>query len=113
MVTPIVMRVSNGLTLRSPTANNIAAVLESLPRGGYVILEREGESGDNVHYAQVWLRPDGSFQLEYREGSASEHYRTRTVSREKVSAALIGWLVNEPSWREKFDWQSIEGFFGS
>jgi hypothetical protein len=107
MTAAVVMRASSGLVLRTPTESNIVAILESLPRGGHVILELEGESGENSHYAQAWLRPDGTFQLEYRDGQPSEHYQTRTISREKVAAALFGWVSGEASWRENFDWQSI------
>lgn len=57
--------------------------------------------------AQVWLRPDGTFQLEYRDRSPAEHFQTRTVSSEKIVAALTAWTVGEISWRESFQWMPI------
>lgn len=55
-------------------------------------------------YAQVWLRSDGAYQLEYRDRSPSEHYQTRTISSEKVVAALSGWVAGETAWRDQFQW---------
>ncbi len=42
------------------------------------------------YYIQVWRRPEGVFQLEYRAGEPSGHYQTRTNSRDKIVSALSG-----------------------
>ena len=63
-------------------------------------------------YVQAWLRPDGSYQLELREGSAATHVQTRTVSRDRVAEAFTGWLEEhsgdgDDGWRERFQWNEI------
>lgn len=80
----------------------------NLRRGGHLVLEC---SADPNCYAQVWLRPDGTYQLEYRDRSPAEHFQTRTVSSEKVVAALTAWTVGETSWRDSFQWVSIGSRF--
>jgi len=62
-------------------------------------------------YAQVWLRPDGTYQLEYRDRAPGEHYQTRTVSAEKVITALSGWVAGETQWRDAFQWTCIGAWF--
>lgn len=111
MTATIVMRTSRGLLVRNPTESNIQAVLESLPRDGHIILEVAGEPELNAHYVQVWLRSNGLYQLEYREGGAGEHYQALTVSREKVCEALSEWNQGGSSWRENFSWKSIGEWF--
>jgi hypothetical protein len=60
-------------------------------------------------YAQAWLRPDGTYQLEYRDLSPSEHYQARTISSEKVINALTGWAAGEITWRDQFQWMPLGG----
>ncbi|MEV6648670.1 hypothetical protein [Amycolatopsis sp. NPDC051371] len=103
----VLLRTSAGLSVDTPDESNIRAVLEALPRGGHVILEHEKSASGSEHYIQAWLRPEGTYQLEYREGNADNHYQTLTISREKVGDALIGWLDAESTWRESFQWKSI------
>ena len=87
-----------------------AATLElavlNMRRDGHLVVEC---LLDADCYAQVWLRPDGTYQLEYRDRSPSEHYQTRTISREKVIAALNGWVAGEIGWRDQFQWSPLGG----
>jgi hypothetical protein len=65
---------------RCPRGGDLECAVLNLRRGGYLVLEC---AGDADCYAQVWLRPDGTYQLEYRDRAPGEHYQTRTVSAEK------------------------------
>ncbi|SEP50817.1 hypothetical protein [Amycolatopsis saalfeldensis] len=98
-----VLRTSGGLNVAKPTEDNIRAVLEALPRDGHVIV-------DGAHddlYIQVWFRPNGVYQLEHRAGSPDQHFKTLTVSRDKVGDALLGWCDGKTGWIEQFEWESI------
>ena len=97
--------------MRSPEESIIRAAVNSLAGDDHVILEFEGESGENVHYIQVWLRPVGDFQLEYRAGEPGEHYQTITPDREKVASALTGWMRDDSVWRSDFGWRCIGDWF--
>ena len=63
--------------------------LNRSPRDGHVLLESMDEP---EVYIQVWFRPEGSYQLELREGSVETHVQTRSSVRERVAAAFSGWL---------------------
>lgn len=95
--------------LRAPRPEVVLGVIESLPRDGHLLLE----SMDKPEvYIQVWLRPDGSYQLELREGSVDTHVQTRSVLRERVAAALTSWLEEhsgdgDSSWRDNYHWNDL------
>ncbi len=76
-------------SVRAPEPDVVLAVMKTLPRDGSAVLV---SMDDPEVYIQVWLRPDGSYQLELREGSVDTHVQTRSVSRERVAAAFTGWL---------------------
>jgi hypothetical protein len=109
MAGAVVMRTSSGLMQRNPTENRIRALVSALSKGQYVMLEQFGSSESN--YIQVWLRPEGIFQLEYRAGHPSEHFQARTESRDRVASALFGWSMGGDSWRDAFEWNSIGDWF--
>lgn len=64
-----------------------------------------------IWYVQVWLRDDNIYQLEFRDGTAAEHYQTRTISQEKVIVALSGWAKGRPDWKDAFMWNNIGASF--
>lgn len=97
--------------MRAPKPDDVLGVIESLPRDGHVLLESMDEP---EVYIQVWLRPEGHYQLEVRDGSLATHVQTRTVSRDRVAAAFTGWLDehsgdSDDHWREAFQWNNISG----
>lgn len=91
-----------------PQGGDLERAVLNLPRGGHLVLQC---AADANCCAQVWLRPDGTYQLEYRDRAPAEHYQTRTVSVEKVMAALTGWTAGEIEWRGAFQWTSIGSQF--
>lgn len=64
-------------------------------------------------YGQVWLRDDNTYQLEFRDRTAAEHYQTRTISQEKVIVALSGWVMGRPDGKDAFMWNNIGASFES
>lgn len=99
--------------MRAPKPEVVLGVIESLPRDGHVLLE----SMDQPEvYIQVWLRKEGTYQLELREGSAATHLQTLSAFRERVAAAFTGWLEEhsgdgDASWRANFQWNDISSTF--
>lgn len=96
------------LTDDCPHGPALEAAVLKLGRGDHLVLTC---AADSNCYAQVWLRPDGDYQLEYRDRSPAEHYQTRTRSAEAVAAALAGWAAGEIDWRDSFTWESIGAWF--
>lgn len=90
----------------------MSAAVADLGRGDALIVERvDDRPGD--WYVQVLLREDNTFQLEYRDGVGAEHYQTRTVSRDKVVAAVLGWARGDRGWRDAFQWINIGDQFAA
>ncbi|MGV9358412.1 hypothetical protein [Streptomyces misionensis] len=101
-----------GHVVRRPTKPAVGTMLANLRRGNeHLILERQDEERVGDWYIQVWFRPNNTYQLEYRDGVPAEHYRTLTVSQEKVLHALLGWMLDKPGWREGFMWDGIGHMF--
>ncbi|MFM9594300.1 hypothetical protein ACKI1J_20355 [Streptomyces scabiei] len=110
---PDMLVMSDGarVVARRPTKPKISTAIANLQRGDVVIVERVAEEESGDWYVQVLMREDNTFQVEYRDGVPAEHYQTRTVSREKVVAAVLGWVKGEPDWKVAFMWNNIASCF--
>ena len=99
--------------VRAPAPDVLLATVESLPRDGHAVLQSLDEP---EVYVQAWFRPDGTYQLELRDGSVAMHRQTRTVDRGRVAAAFTAWLDEhtgdgDAGWRDGFDWTDISATF--
>lgn len=79
--------------------------------GKMLVLERAEEDLEGSWYVQVLLRDDNTYQLEFRDGVAAEHYQTRTISQEKVLTAVLGWAAVKAGWKDGFMWSNIGSQF--
>lgn len=105
-------RDEHGRRVRNPKGSAVSQMVANLGRGNaFVIVERVDDEVDGDWYVQVWLRDDNTYQLEFRDGTAAEHYQTRTISQEKVIAALSGWAEERPGWKDTFMWNNISTMF--
>lgn len=103
-----------GRVVKGPSKPAIGRMLANLRRGdAHLVLERVEESLEGSWYVQVLLRDDNTYQLEFRDGVAAEHYQTRTVSQEKVLTAMLGWAVGKADWKVAFMWNNIGSQFGT
>ena len=103
---------ARGHVLKRPSKPAIGTMLANLGRDNqHMVLERQEEDLEGDWYIQVLFRDNNTYQLEYRDGVAAEHYQTQTASQEKVLAALIGWAAGKPDWREGFMWNNIGDMF--
>jgi hypothetical protein len=103
-----------GRVVKKPTKPAIGRMLANLQRGNaHLVLERVEEGMEGSWYVQVLLRDDNTYQLEFRDGVAAEHYQTRTISQEKVQTAMLGWAANKADWKDGFMWNNIGSQFGA
>ncbi|MFD5265258.1 hypothetical protein [Streptomyces sp. NPDC058335] len=101
-----------GHVVKRPSKPAIGTMLAKLRRGNeHMVLERQDEDRVGDWYIQVLFRDNNTYQLEYREGVAAEHFQTQTVSQDKVLHALLGWAADKPDWREGFMWNNIGHMF--
>ncbi|WP_411087324.1 hypothetical protein [Streptomyces sp. 061-3] len=102
-----------GRVVKTPSKPAIGRMLANLQRGNaHLVLERAEEDMEGSWYVQVLLRDDNTYQLEFRDGVAAEHYQTRTISQEKVLTAMLGW-ANKAGWKDGFMWNNIGSQFGA
>ncbi|MDP5309974.1 hypothetical protein P8A21_03165 [Streptomyces poriferorum] len=105
-------RDEHGRRVGNPKTPALSRMVANLGRGNaFVIVERVDAEADSDWYVQVWLRDDNTYQLEFRDGTAAEHYQTRTISQDKVIAALSGWSEGRPEWKDTFMWNNISALF--
>jgi hypothetical protein len=56
------------------------------------------------------LNDDQSYQIEYRAGSADQHYHTHLPAPtemfgpERVAGLMLGWAHDRPGWRTTMEW---------
>lgn len=101
-----------GLVKEKPSKPAIGRMLANLRReNAHLILESVEEAIEGNWYIQVLLRDDNTYQLEFRDGVAAEHYQTWTISQEKVLTALLGWAAGRTDWRSDFMWNNIGSEF--
>jgi hypothetical protein len=101
-----------GRAVKRPSKPAIGRMLANLQRGNaHLVLERAEEGVEGSWYVQVLLRDDNTYQLEFRDGVAAEHYQTRTISQEKVLTAMLGWATNKAGWKDGFMWNNIGSEF--
>ena len=65
------------------------------------------ETATNV-YVQTQRLGRGAFALEYRAGSADEHYGTEVASSEQVAAAIHGWIAGDDSAYRELSWEKLD-----
>lgn len=101
-----------GRVTKTPSKPAIGRMLANLHRrNAHLILENVEEDIEGSWDIQVLLRDDNTYQLEFRDGVAAEHYQTRTISQEEILTALLGWAAGRTDWRSDFMWNSIGSEF--
>ncbi|MEU0837379.1 hypothetical protein [Streptomyces sp. NPDC005969] len=103
-----------GHVVKRPSKPAIGRLVANLQRGNaHLVLERVEEDIEGSWYVQVLLRDDNTYQLEFRDGIAAEHYQTRTISQEKVLTAMLGWAAGKVDWKDGFMWNNIGSQFAA
>ncbi|NEC84765.1 hypothetical protein [Streptomyces sp. SID12501] len=71
---------ARGHVVKRPSKPVIGTMLANLRRGNeHMVLERQDEDRDGDWYVQVLLRDNNTYQLEYREGVATEHHQWNNI----------------------------------
>ncbi|QES38575.1 hypothetical protein DEJ48_38830 [Streptomyces venezuelae] len=77
----------------------------------FVILERLDLEPADQHYIHVYLNDDRSYQIEYREGSADQHYQAHIPRLHEVfgpeatiAKTMMDWAHNRTEWRKALPW---------
>lgn len=74
--------------------------------GSFLILEQAADPNAQT-YAQVARRDDGSYAVEYREGSADRHYGTTVPDMRTAHKLLAGWAFELAGWKQDAQWTRV------
>ncbi len=82
------------------------------PEAPWVVFGKESvPTTEDEYYFQIYANPDGSYQMEFREGGADRHYALVVPSGDeegltRMAEAVTGWAADETAWRE-LPWQKL------
>jgi hypothetical protein len=89
-----------------PTLEQVEQGLRALrfPGDTFAILELRPST-----YIQAATDDEGSFVVEYRDGSSDDHFRAaRAMRLEDVIAAFQSYLRQDDQWRSRFEWEKLD-----
>jgi len=102
---------AGGRIVDDPSEEAIHDLLADLNlRHRFVIVERCDLEPVGQHYIQAYLNDDGSFQVEYREGSADQHYEAyfppqpEIIGPGHLAKTMSDWAQGRRGWREALTW---------
>lgn len=101
----MLLNINDDRFVKDPDASAISAAIADLPPEEFLILGRTEEE-----YIQVFHNNDGSFQLEYRNGSAEEHFAAdpENIDASDVCKAFIAYSENQEQWHASWDWERLD-----
>jgi hypothetical protein len=99
--------VSSGATWNDPSEDLLFELLSDIEAGreDFVVVDRRGH---HETYAQVVLEQDGSFLMEYRAGSAQQHFAATSTDKRAIHAALTGWAFELQGWTDLLAWRPAD-----
>jgi hypothetical protein len=103
------LQLADGSVIHDPDRQAIENSIHGLSRKNWYVVFLRSEN--NYIQAgcgeQAGARSD-QFVLEYRDGSAEEHWRTTTYSLEKLSFAFLEYFNGTMDWTAQFVWTRLE-----
>lgn len=95
----------NGTVIDDPTPEDISITLAKLKAKGncFAIFERRDE-----HYFQTLKESARKYIVEYRAGSADQHYHAVTSDLNAVTQAFQAFAEDRDTWRKQFTWEKLD-----
>jgi TIR domain len=93
---------------RNPTTDAIRQMVSdlSLPGNGnsFLVIQRHDREES---YAQTARNAADDYVAEYQEGGTSRHYTVSHLSMRAAQAAICGWALDLPGWRDRVQWSPL------
>lgn len=84
--------------------NLLADIEEGLE--GFLIVERTDDPTGHT-YAQTARLEDGTYTVEYRDGSAERHFATQVRDVRGVHEVMAGWAFGRSGWHDGRQWRRL------
>ncbi|WP_424887787.1 DUF6891 domain-containing protein [Streptomyces sp. XH2] len=107
---PITVNTESGEVRSHVSGEELAGIIARLGGEGdrFAVVERaEGAEGGGDHYIQTWHEGDGPYEVEYREGTAEQHFGVRMESAGEVTAVFVAWARGEEGWADGYAWERV------
>ncbi len=98
------LNINDDQHLETPDVETVRSAIANLLADQFIVL-----SVDDDHYVQVFHHDDGSYQLEYRDGSADDHFGTDPddTTMDCVLGAFQAYLQQADNWQSAWNWEKI------
>jgi hypothetical protein len=91
-----------------PSEDEILTLLHGIEngRGNFLIIERLTDPTRQT-YAQIARNDDGTYVVEYRDGSADRHFGTVAADINIANELLTGWALGTDGWHARAEWSPV------
>ncbi|GAB3940212.1 hypothetical protein GCM10029976_057550 [Kribbella albertanoniae] len=98
----------SGDTMDDPSEDGLFLMLGDIEagEGSFLIVDRLADASGQT-YAQALRNADGSYVVEYRDGSADRHYGTVVGDMRSAHRLLTGWAFDVPGWQASARWDRV------
>lgn len=101
---PVGVMAGDGTRLGALTLERLESLLDALPASDpWLVLERDREV-----YVQTLRRNDGTYVLEFRDGSPDLHFATSLPDARGVLQRMWAWVTGEPGWKAGVEWSRAQ-----
>ena len=99
------LNISDDRRVTSPDEQTLRSAIAGLETDEFAILGRGGEE-----YVQTYHNADGTFDLEFRAGSCTEHYAAPrgSVSRSHIQDVFVGYAAGREDWKQGIAWAKLQ-----
>lgn len=99
------LNISDEHTTQSPTTEMVVESVANLNLDEFAVLASADET-----YLQTYHNSDGTFQLEYREGSFENHYAASEtgLTHTQIADVFAKYASGDSSWKSDFSWEKVE-----
>jgi len=90
--------------IHAPSETDLKRSVDELSVDQFVIL-----SGQDGHFIQTYLNSDGTYQLEYRQGSSDQHFfvDSKSITVEDVAKAFVLFRQESSELNAAWHWQPL------
>ncbi len=99
----------SGDVVDDPSEDALLTMLQDLEagRGTFLIVESLGD-GTGQTFVQAARNDDGSYVVEYRQGSAEQHFQATVPDFSQAHVLVTMWAFGLPGLHERATWRRID-----
>jgi hypothetical protein len=94
-----------GRSYDAPSEELLFRLLGELGPGNQFLIVDRVDAPGGQHYLQVYREVDGTYVVEYRDGTPERHFETVVTDLRTAFAVLTGWVADAPGWRDGREWR--------